>query len=596
MSDRFLVYSSIGDRTRFPEFWLNEPEKRRFDLWATYYGNRDDDPYRQHVDRYFRARGGKFQNFHKVYEAHRADILDYDAVFVVDDDIEIGTEGINHLFAIRKSYNLWIVQPAFPPHSRISHRVTARIPGALLHFTNFIEMCVPLFSRDALSRFMDRFDPALLAWGTDYFYMCANGIQARNRYAVVDAITCVNPDPPPGRGREINNLASERELIGNFEEASRRNGIRQFTPVTHAVVYAGLPDHVSTDGDKRLTLHDYPARSRRIAVNQSTGDRHECSVSGDDDRLVINDSALAILGLCDGRTSMCMMLVRLKTALGLSVAEMPALRASVERTLADYISRGLIRVYSGPHHAADLSADRALYTEKRACLAPEDTPRSVQVINLDRRQDRWLSFSTALAHAGAPEPRRLSAVDADDFPSINDMLAAFDDRLHPEYLGIDGFDIHDYRFRAKTACALSHRSALQNIVASGDAGWHLILEDDNQTLHGWAGLLDSLADTLYTREAQPDLILLSNRVGTAQPLTGINDMYGTDAYAVHSSICQCLVDSVTFGNRAFHINYSLDNHYHDLCAAGALDTALLENGPWINNFATGFDSDIEDPP
>jgi hypothetical protein len=593
MSDKFLVYSSIGDRTRFPEFWLNDPEKRRFDLWATYYGRQDDGPHRSHVDRYFRARGGKFQNFHKIYEAHREDILDYDAVFLVDDDIEIGTEDINHLFGIRQAYDLWILQPAFPPHSRISHRVTARIPGALLHFTNFVEMCVPLFSRDALSRFMDRFDPELIAWGADYFYTWVNGIHARNRYAVVDAIPCVNPDPPPEHDRERSLMGSDHDLIANFERVARRNGIRQYTLVTHAVVYAGSLSRAATNGGQRLALHDYPARTRRIAVDRSTGERHECSVSGDGERFVVNDSALAILGLCDGRTTVCMMFIRLKTALGLSTAEMPALCASVEETLADYISRGLIRAHSAPHHAADLVGDQTQGKEPRACLAPEDMPRSIQVINLDRRRDRWLSFSTALSHAGAPQPHRHSAIDANEFPSINDMLAAFGDRLHPEYLGIDGFDIHDHRYRAKTACALSHRTALQNILASGDAGWHILLEDDNQTLHGWPGLLDSLADTLYTRVDRPDMILLSNRVGTARPFTGISDRYGTDAYAVHSSICQWLADSVTFGNRAFHIDYSLDNHFHGLCAAGALDIALLENGPWIHNFGTGYDSDIE---
>jgi hypothetical protein len=595
MSKKYLVYSSIGDRTRFPEFWLNEPEKRNFDLWVTYYGERDDAPHRSNVDRYFKAHGGKFQNFYKIHEAHREEILEYDAVFIVDDDIEIGTEDINRLFDIRQSYDLWILQPAFEPHSRISHDVTARIPGALLHFTNLVEMCVPMFSRQALTRFMDRFDPELVSWGTDYFYIWVNGINFRNRYAVVDAVTCVNPDPPPGLPREITRLGTDEKLVANFRQVARRHGVREWATCTHAVLFASTPGRAFTASDNYPRLHEYPARIRRVAVIRSIDGRHECCVSGEPEKFALNDSALAILGLCDGRTSACMMIMQLKNAFDLSTDEMSALRASVERTLREFVDLGLIRAYSAPHYASELAVAQPQGPEPRVCLAVEESPCSIQVINLDRRRDRWLSLSTDLAHAGAPEVRRLSAIDANDYLTIDAMLEAHDDRLHPDYLDINGFDGSNRRFRAKTACALSHRTALRNILMSGDAGWHIVLEDDNHTFHDWAGLLDSFADTLYAHAVKPDMILLGNRVGIASPLTGIHDRYGTDAYAVHSSVCERIIESIRFADSAFHIDYSLDNHYHALCASGVLDIALLENGPWINNFGTGYDSDIENP-
>lgn len=71
-------------------------------------------------------------------------------------------------------------------------------------------------------------------------------------------------------------------------------------------------------------------------------------------------------------------------------------------------------------------------------------------------------------------------------------------------------------------------------------------------------------------------------------------MYGTDAYAVHSSACRSLITSARFSNGAFHTDYSLDNHCNALCAAGRLDIALLENGSWLHSFfGTGYDSDTE---
>lgn len=590
---RYLVYSSVGDRYHFPDYWLDEPEKREFDIWISYYGDRHDHRYQSIVDRYFVSKGSKFQNFWKVYCAHREEIERYEAIFLVDNDIRIGTEGINQLFHIREEYDLWILQPAFPPHSRISHRITARIPGALLHFTNLVECCVPVFHRDALRRFMEEYDPVLTGWGVEYLYAWANGVKPKNRYAVVDAAPCVNPDPPPGANREILHLGSIEDSIRTCEEVLRSKGYRQFKPVTHSVLYSNVVDNTYTDVRPHPFLHDYPTRTRTMVVSESRDQGYECLLSGEEERVKLNDSALAVLGMCNGRTSVCSMMLMLKEAFDMPIEEMDDLRGTIDDVLANFVRMRLVRSYPAPHQAAPLGSSMVQETASVVRLSPVDVPRSVQVINLDRRRDRWLSQSTALEQAGTPNFERLAAVDGRDYDTIDSMLAAFGERLHPDYQATHGFDHQDARFRAKTACALSHREALRRVAASGKEGWHLILEDDNNVIYEWHRLLDNLAATLDGRHRAPDMILLSNRVGIAHPQTGINDVYGADAYAVHSSACQWLADSIEFANRGFHTDYSLDNHFNALCTEGRLDIAILASGPWIDNYGTGYDSDIE---
>ena len=45
---------------------------------------------------------------------NHADILaQYDAIMVLDDDIEIEGTGINRLFELREEFNLWAIAPSF---------------------------------------------------------------------------------------------------------------------------------------------------------------------------------------------------------------------------------------------------------------------------------------------------------------------------------------------------------------------------------------------------------------------------------------------------------------------------------------------------
>jgi hypothetical protein len=147
---------------------------------------------------------------------------------VLDDDIGIDAEGISRLFDLREAYDLSVLQPAFAPPSKISHPVTRRRSDCKMRFTRFVEMNCPLFRRSSLEAFLAEYDPELVGYGIDHWYMNVLSREARFRCAVVDSVSCVNPpDEQKGGVREIDRLLSEDGRRAQWERIRTRRGLTE---------------------------------------------------------------------------------------------------------------------------------------------------------------------------------------------------------------------------------------------------------------------------------------------------------------------------------------------------------------------------------
>ena len=188
-----LIFTSAGDNTQFYNHWLGE--NRNYDVWCVYYGNNDENykKYSTLVDKIWKRKGSKFQNFHYIYKNYRELLDKYDRFFIVDDDIIINTNDINNLFDISIKYDLWLCQPSYTLTSKISWPGTAHVPNNLLRYTNFTEVGTTVFSKYAIHKFMEHYDPILMGWGIDLFYIWVLGEDKQNKYAIIDSIQCVNP-------------------------------------------------------------------------------------------------------------------------------------------------------------------------------------------------------------------------------------------------------------------------------------------------------------------------------------------------------------------------------------------------------------------
>ena len=189
-----LLFTSAGDNTQFYNHWLGE--HRNYDVWCVYYGNNDENynKYETIVDKIWKRKGSKFQNFHYIYTNYRELLDKYDRFFIVDDDIVISTNDINNLFDISIKYDLWVCQPAFTEDSKISQPFLNKvIHGNHLRYVNFIEVNTPIFEKDSLHKFMKYYDPILIGWGIDLLYMWVLGLEKEDKYAIIDSIKCINP-------------------------------------------------------------------------------------------------------------------------------------------------------------------------------------------------------------------------------------------------------------------------------------------------------------------------------------------------------------------------------------------------------------------
>jgi hypothetical protein len=221
---RNLVFTSAGNRANV-HAWLEG--QRDFDLWVVYYG---DEPGKFqglanfHLDR----KGSKFQNLHYCYEQWPQALARYDAVMVMDDDIMIDATGVTRLFEVRRERDLWALQPAFRWCGKVSWDITAVHSTAKLRYTNFIEMACPLIRQDKLAVFMAAYDPQLVGYGVDWWFLQTLGAELQNHVAVVDEVTCINPyDREKGGVREIDTLQSHEKRKEVWERMKALHGLNE---------------------------------------------------------------------------------------------------------------------------------------------------------------------------------------------------------------------------------------------------------------------------------------------------------------------------------------------------------------------------------
>jgi hypothetical protein len=192
-----------------------------------YYGN-PPGKFQGRCDFHLNRKGSKFQNLHYGYQQWPDVLARYEAVMVMDDDIMIDAGGITRLFEIRRELDLWALQPAFRWCGKVSWDITAVHSTAKLRYTNFVEMACPLIRQDKLADFMAVYDPELVGYGADWWFLHTLGKDLENHVAIVDEVTCINPyDREKGGVREIDRLQSHDKRKEVWERMKARYGLNE---------------------------------------------------------------------------------------------------------------------------------------------------------------------------------------------------------------------------------------------------------------------------------------------------------------------------------------------------------------------------------
>lgn len=200
-----LLFTSAGDNNNLIDLWVSDHQN--YDIYLYYYGNNEIiyQNYKNNVKYTFKKNGAKYQNFYHFYKNNPKIINEYDRFFLLDDDIIIKTKDINRMFKYSQEYDLDICAPAFNNDGKISHRITEYKPNVLLEFTNFVENNTALYSKKAIDNLINVYDTSIIGWGIDYLAIWSNGLDIKNKYAIIHDIQCTNPEDTKKNGkRELN--------------------------------------------------------------------------------------------------------------------------------------------------------------------------------------------------------------------------------------------------------------------------------------------------------------------------------------------------------------------------------------------------------
>ena len=221
--NKYLIFTSAGNNSNIHK-WLQGEKK--FDLWINNYSNKSN-LHLEHSDYYMEKKGGKFPVLHYCYQHWKSIFDQYEFILVSDDDLVIDATNLSNLFDISKKYGLSISQPSFHPKGKISHAITRKRPFSLLRHTNFVENTCPLFSKPKLDVFMQVYNPALVGWGIDWWYLFIFKEDiAHQKVAVIDSISCINPHDFSKNGtREINTLQKKEDRIETWEKIKKEKEI-----------------------------------------------------------------------------------------------------------------------------------------------------------------------------------------------------------------------------------------------------------------------------------------------------------------------------------------------------------------------------------
>jgi len=194
VSKRNLVLSRVGKEHRLHSLLGIDPRDRSWDLAVSVYDEglqlRPDDG----IEYLHRARGGKWDGIYAFFQDHPELLEAYDYFWLVDDDIEASASQVDSLFRYVAEQAFEIAQPALTPDSFYSHRLTMQCPGFSHRQTNFVELMLPVLSRNVLNQVYPLFKATRSGRGIDWvWYRFAS--RPHESVAIIDAIAMPHRRP-----------------------------------------------------------------------------------------------------------------------------------------------------------------------------------------------------------------------------------------------------------------------------------------------------------------------------------------------------------------------------------------------------------------
>lgn len=177
--------------------------------------------------------GYKMDMIYRYLHRHPELFEKYEYFFLLDDDIVISTEDVNRLFSMMREYQLKIAQPSLVM-SYYTYKHTAFHPFYILRYTNFVEMMMPYFSRDALKAVLPTFEQKIRWCGIEMHWPVLVGSNHKDM-AIVDAVSAKHTRPV--------------QSWNSLSQLQQENYLKKHNLSWSIEMYGGLPlDNVDFEG------------------------------------------------------------------------------------------------------------------------------------------------------------------------------------------------------------------------------------------------------------------------------------------------------------------------------------------------------------
>lgn len=177
--------------------------------------------------------GYKMDMTYRYLHRHPELFEKYEYFFLLDDDIVISTEDVNRLFSMMGEYQLKIAQPSLVM-SYYTYKHTAFHPFYILRYTNFVEMMMPCFSRDALKAVLPTFEQKIRWCGIEMHWPVLVGSNHKDM-AIVDAVSAKHTRPV--------------QSWNSLSQLQQENYLKKHNLSWSIEMYGGLPlDNVDFEG------------------------------------------------------------------------------------------------------------------------------------------------------------------------------------------------------------------------------------------------------------------------------------------------------------------------------------------------------------
>ena len=177
--------------------------------------------------------GYKMDMTYRYLHRHPELFEKYEYFFLLDDDIVISTEDVNRLFSMMREYQLKIAQPSLVM-SYYTYKHTAFHPFYILRYTNFVEMMMPCFSRDALKAVLPTFEQKIRWCGIEMHWPVLVGSNHKDM-AIVDAVSAKHTRPV--------------QSWNSLSQLQQENYLKKHNLSWSIEMYGGLPlDNIDFEG------------------------------------------------------------------------------------------------------------------------------------------------------------------------------------------------------------------------------------------------------------------------------------------------------------------------------------------------------------